>query len=82
LDGKRADEATEADPMGEEQPSPDSGRRWALFAFRELSRADFCFIVLVLALAGWTWLLLPAGALGAHAYWVTRLFTGARDDHP
>ena len=45
--------------------------------FRELSRADFCFIVLALAIFDLTWVLLPAAAVGAHAYWVFRFASGA-----
>lgn len=41
-----------------------------VYTLRELSRADFCFIVLALSLFDLTWLLLPAGAIGAQAYWV------------
>ncbi|MDX1514858.1 MAG: CDP-alcohol phosphatidyltransferase family protein [Gammaproteobacteria bacterium] len=44
-----------------------------LFVFRELSRADFCFILLALAVADLLWLLLPAAAVGSQVYWVTSL---------
>lgn len=52
-----------------------------LFAFRELTRADFCFIVLALALMDGLWLLLPAGAIGAQAYWLVALMKRTRDFH-
>ena len=41
-----------------------------IFIFRELFRADFCFIVVILALTNFLWLLLPAAAIGAQIYWV------------
>lgn len=49
-----------------------------LFAFRELTRSDFCFIILALALMDALWLLLPAAALGAQAYWLTGLIGRTR----
>ena len=44
-------------------------------------RADFCFIVLVMAVFDLTWVLLPAGAIGAQVYWLLRLVGGAGDYH-
>lgn len=55
--------------------------QWAIYFFRELSRADFCFIVLLLALLNSVWLLLPAGAIGAQIYWLTQFVSGARKYH-
>ena len=60
---------------------PVGAGQWALFIFRESFRADFCFIVLALALVGHTWLLLPAAAVGAQAYWVTHFCKIARKFH-
>ena len=60
---------------------PRDAREWVLFAFRELARADFCFIVLALALFDVVWVLLPAGAIGAQVYWLTRFLRGADDYH-
>lgn len=60
---------------------PHGFAQWAIFIFRELSRADFCFIVLVLALLDQVWLLLPAAALGAQVYWITQFVGGVRDFH-
>ena len=62
----------------EDSATPETWQQRLLFAFRELSRADFCFIVLTLSAADSTWLLLPAGAVGAQAYWVSGLVKGAR----
>jgi len=54
---------------------------WFIFVFRELSRADFCFIVLVLALLDAVWVLLPLAAVGAQVYWMTQCIRGARAFH-
>lgn len=51
------------------------------YVLRELTRADFCFILLALALAGWAWALLPAAALGAQAYWLAAFIKGVREHH-
>jgi phosphatidylglycerophosphate synthase len=70
---------------GHESPAesrqPEGWREWAVFGFRELPRADFCFIVLALALFDLTWVLLPAGAVGAQAYWIVRFARGAQEYH-
>ncbi len=66
---------------GDNHPSPEDWKQWIIFAFRELSRADFCFIVLALAVFDVTWFLLPTAAVGAHAYWATQFIRGARDHH-
>ena len=60
---------------------PEGLSDWVLYAFRELTRADFCFIVLALAVFDLTWFLLPTAAVGAHAYWATQFIRGARDHH-
>ena len=60
---------------------PQSYGEWVIFAFRELSRADFCFIVLLLAAFDVTSVLLPVGAIGAQVYWIFALAPGARDYH-
>ncbi len=52
-----------------------------LLIFRELSRADFCFILLILTLIECEWLLLPAAAIGAQIYWVTRFTSSAKKFH-
>lgn len=54
---------------------------WIVFAFRELTRADFCFIVLALGALDGLWVLLPAGAIGAQLYWLTRFFKGTGAYH-
>ena len=40
---------------------------WFLFGFRELARADFCFLFLILAVFNIHWLLLPAAAVSVPA---------------
>ncbi len=74
-----ADEET--DEAHHRPPPGASAGEWLLFAFREISRADFCFIALLLALSGRLWLLLPAGAIGAQAYWLTRFSRHASRYH-
>jgi phosphatidylglycerophosphate synthase len=51
------------------------------YAFRELTRADFCFILLALAFAGWSWALLPPAAVGAQVYWAAAFIRGVREHH-
>ncbi len=64
-----------AQPEGE---MPETASEWVIFAFRELSRADFCFIVLGLGLFGLAWVLVPFGAIGAQVYWMTQFARSAR----
>ncbi|PPR75870.1 MAG: hypothetical protein CFH05_00507 [Alphaproteobacteria bacterium MarineAlpha3_Bin4] len=68
LDRTRDEPAAKFDT--EEVSRPATPTQWAIFVFRELMRADFCFLVLLLALADGLWLLLPAGAVGAQVYWI------------
>lgn len=60
---------------------PEDFKDWLIYIFHKLSRADFCVIVLGLALFDVTWVLLPLGAIGAQAYWITDLFQRARGWH-
>ena len=52
-----------------------------ILIFRELSRADFCFILLILTLLDFEWILLPAAAIGAQVYWFTRFASSAKKFH-
>lgn len=77
-----------ADPEGRTREEIATGERkpedavdWVIFIFHKLSRADFCVIVLVLALADVVWVLLPLGAVGAQAYWIADLFKKVRGWH-
>ena len=51
---------------------------WLILIFHKFSRADFCMIVFVLVVFDILWLLLPAAAIGAQAYWITDLFNRPR----
>ncbi len=44
------------------------------YIFHTLSRAEFCFIVLILSAFDVVWVLLPFGAIGAQAFWLGDLF--------
>ena len=44
------------------------------YFFHTASRAEFCFIILVLAAFDVVWVLLPFGAIGAQAFWLGDLF--------
>jgi len=54
----------------EENSQPTNFKEYTIYIFRELFRADFCFIVLALSLVDLVWILVPAGAIGAQVYWV------------
>ena len=60
---------------------PETPTEWAVFIFRELTRADFWLIVLALSIFDVTWVLLPAGAIGAQVYWATQFIGAAREFH-
>jgi phosphatidylglycerophosphate synthase len=79
----RAARRTAAIPVkpAEQSELPTNLKEVFVYVFRELSRADFCFIVLVLAVFDVTWFLLIAGAIGAQVYWLTSLFVGWRRFH-
>ncbi|MBL94053.1 MAG: hypothetical protein CFH06_00457 [Alphaproteobacteria bacterium MarineAlpha3_Bin5] len=64
---------------GDHQPKTNID--WAIYIFRELSRADFCFIVLLLSLANLLWVLLPLGAVGSQVYWITQFNSVSRRFH-
>lgn len=44
------------------------------YFFHTASRAEFCFIILMLAAFNVVWVLLPFGAIGAQAFWLGDLF--------
>ncbi|MBL6945414.1 MAG: CDP-alcohol phosphatidyltransferase family protein [Rhodospirillales bacterium] len=77
----RAAEDHETADSPDDSAEPSGLGEWLLFAFRELSRADFCFLVLILALFDVVWVLVPLGAIGAQAYWITQFFRAARKFH-
>ncbi len=57
---------------------PHTPYQWFLFVFRELARADFCFLVALLLIFEIHWLLLPTAAVGAQIYWLTQFHAAAR----
>ena len=74
-------EAISREEQASEPKQPKDGLDWIIYIFHKLSRADFCIIVLVMALFNVTWILLPFAAIGAQAYWITDLFERARGYH-
>ena len=60
---------------------PETLKDYIVFFFRELFRADFCFIVLALTLLDALWLLLPAAAIGAQVYWILYLTLRDKNYH-
>jgi len=79
LPGPEAKAATAPDENAAAPRRPATAGQWFAYVFRELFRADFCFLVLVLALAGGLWLLLPAGMIDAQVYWMAQFVRGARE---
>ena len=68
-------------PECEQASLHPNGNDLFVLIFRELTRADFCFILLILTLLDSEWLLLPAAAIGAQVYWLTQFMEGARKFH-
>lgn len=60
---------------------PANWKEAAVYIYRELSRADFCFLVLALVVGDVLWILLPMGAIGAQVHWLTSLAVGWRRFH-
>jgi phosphatidylglycerophosphate synthase len=77
--GARERKAGAAAGAGKEYRQPQGWTEYAVYVFRELTRADFCFIVFALAAFDLLWLLVPAGAVGAQVYWIAQFVRGARD---
>ncbi|MBC8337572.1 MAG: CDP-alcohol phosphatidyltransferase family protein [Rhodospirillales bacterium] len=78
-DKTRTDNQPVASGSAESHRDPETPMEWAVFVFRELTRADFWLIVLALSIFDYTWVLLPAGAIGAHIYWATQFIGCARE---
>lgn len=72
---------TNSAPQPEEEGMPENLKDRLIFIFRELFRADFFAIVLLLAVIDQTWLLLPTAAIGAHAYWITQIVARDKNYH-
>ena len=60
-------------PETKSPKKPDNTLDWIIFIFHKLSRAEFCNIILILAVFNVTWVLLPLAAVGAQVYWITGL---------
>ncbi|NKB21814.1 MAG: hypothetical protein GKS01_15080 [Alphaproteobacteria bacterium] len=73
-----AEDAESREEQAVVQKTPENLIDWLILIFHKFSRADFCFIVFALAIFDILWLLLPAAAIGAQAYWITDLFNRAR----
>ena len=74
---KVAEKAASAEPDEEAEPEDDSPQTFGqklFFIFHTLSRAEFCFIILILSAFDVAWVLLPFGAIGAQAFWLGDLF--------
>ncbi|MEE8352194.1 MAG: CDP-alcohol phosphatidyltransferase family protein [Rhodospirillales bacterium] len=72
---KLARMAAEKEASGDiEQDSEPAGDKTfgqkLFYIFHTLSRAEFCFIILILAVFDVVWVLLPFGAIGAQAFWL------------
>ncbi len=78
-DKARTADQPAASGTAESHRDPETPLEWAVFVFRELTRADFWLIVLALSIFDFTWVLLPAGAIGAQVYWATQFIGGARE---
>jgi hypothetical protein len=78
---EKDDEAKTREEVASEGKRPDDTLDWIIYIFHKLSRADFCIIVLVLAIFNVAWILLPFAAIGAQVYWITDLFERARGYH-
>ena len=75
------EDALSREEVATEGKKPEDTLDWIIYIFHKLSRADFCIIVLVLAVFNITWILLPFAAIGAQVYWITDLFDRARGYH-
>jgi CDP-L-myo-inositol myo-inositolphosphotransferase len=75
---KEKNDAITREKQATQFKQPQNTLDWLIYIFHKLSRADFCFIVLILALFNLTYILLPFAAIGAQIYWITDLFERAR----
>ena len=64
-----------------EPKQPQDWIDWLIYIFHELSRTDFCMIILGLTLFDVIWVLLPLAAVGAQIYWITDLSDRTRGYH-
>jgi len=74
---KAAEKEAASEPVAEEEPEEGGAKTLGqklFYIFHTLSRAEFCFIVLILSAFDVVWILLPFGAIGAQAFWLGDLF--------
>lgn len=74
---KAAEEQTAPDSLPDTESEDDGEQTFGqqlFYIFHTLSRAEFCFIILILAAFDVVWILLPFGAIGAQAFWLGDLF--------
>ena len=60
-------------------PPPKTPKDLLVYVFREIFRADFCFVLLALSAFDLAWVLLPLSAVGAQVYWLMVFVKGARN---
>ena len=70
---QKASTATDRGRAQESDTETTIGQK-LFYVFHTLSRAEFCFIVLILSAFDVAWVLLPFGAVGAQAFWLGDLF--------
>ncbi len=78
---RKKPKAPSREEVAKGERTPENAVDWLIYIFHKLSRADFCVIVCVLAFFEVTWVLLPLGAIGAQAFWITDMFNRARGWH-
>ncbi len=64
----------DTDDQEDDADAPKTFGEKLFYIFHTLSRAEFCFIVLILSAFDVVWVLLPFGAIGAQAFWLGDLF--------
>jgi phosphatidylglycerophosphate synthase len=79
--GLLRDKEDQASPVIKTITETPTFQEFFILIFRELTRADFCFLLLILTLFDYEWILLPVAAIGAQIYWMTRFAESARKFH-
>jgi phosphatidylglycerophosphate synthase len=75
------DKTTQHAPPKTMRETTTTGRMERLVLVARVIRTDFCFVLLALSLFDAAWVLLPATAVGAQAYWMLHFVKGARSYH-
>ena len=78
IQARKAAEKQELPNIEQEQEPEENAEKTfgqkLFYIFHTLSRAEFCFILLILSAFDVVWVLLPFGAIGAQAFWLGDLF--------